>query len=77
MENKCINYCCTNYKKYGTYYDTKRLATDSHACKILQDKNQKFVDANDYIIKPTIQRHVAKVEFQPMVKGTSNHLPQS
>ena len=74
MENKCINCCYTN-AKYGTHYDTKHLATDSHACKILQGKIQKLVDATDYIIKPTIQRHVAKVEYQPMVKGTSNLSP--
>ena len=49
-----------------------RIATHAKFCK---GKIQKLVDATDYIIKPTIQRHVAKVEYQSMVKGTSNLSP--
>ena len=37
----------------------------------LEGKIQKLFGATNYIIKPTIQRHVAKVEYQPMVKGSS------
>ena len=39
MENKCINCYYTN-AKYGTHYDTKLLATDSHVCKILQGNSE-------------------------------------
>ena len=36
-ENNGINCDYTN-RKYGTHYDTKHIATDSHACKILLGK---------------------------------------
>ena len=76
-ENKCINCDYTN-RKYGIHCDTKYIATDSHACKILLGKIQKLVDATDYIVMPTIPRHGGKIgnyQYQPTVKQISNLSP--
>ena len=76
-ENKCINCDYTN-RKYGTHYDTKHIATDSHEYKILLGKIQKLVDATDYIIMPTTPRHEGKIgnyQYQPTVKQISNLSP--
>ena len=63
--SETVNSACVNCKysngKYKTSYDINHEATDSELCEILKSKVKKYIDMHDYLIKPTIPRHLGKV----------------
>ena len=59
-ERACAN-CKYGNGKYKTCYDITHEATDSELCEILKSKVKKYIDMHDYLIKPTVPRHLGKV----------------
>ena len=60
-ENSACANCKYSNGKYKTIYDINFEATYSELCEILKSKVKKYIDMHDYLIKPTIPRHLRKV----------------
>lgn len=56
----CIN-CLYSNNTYDTTYEVNHMTTDSSLCPILKSKIKKFIQNTNYIVKPTIPKHMGKI----------------